>query len=624
MKSLSVALILYFAICFGLRAQPPIGDSTAVKVLIERAESVADTNIDAAFKIFKEAKILSRSSSSPVWTARTLYAESYYHYFLMNYEGVIKNCNEAAAIFEKQQHTIDEAKCYNRIGLAWMYLNKHQEALQAFFMAVELAESKNNDDVVARINTNIGLVYESLEDWENALRYAQLSLDYKKKTNDKKGMANCYGNIANLYYYQNRQEEALHNFKLAEKLDIEVGDEYASATSAANLGNLMIDMNQLDSAIQYFDKALEYQDSRKDQMVGEWCRSVAGEASAWLKKENLKKASHFLEKCSVCEEQVTDFLFLKDLYSLKANYYKQIGNYPESIKYLELSRSSQDSIYKKSRNLENQKIAIRYEFNKKAREDSLQYQLNISKQEVATASYKNKMYLLLVALLLVATIAIVIINRARRIQEKKRKQSLETMRNNIARDLHDDVGSTLSSIQIIGNLALNQCKDNIQLKESVSRISELTDKVSDGIREIVWSVNPEHDRLESFTAQLRKMAADVLGAKDISFQFKEKIKDPEKELSPQQRKNLLMICKESLNNTRKYSETERVYISIRQGFQTLTIKIKDYGCGFDREKVKMGNGLNNIERRAAEINAQLEINSEPGKGTFLSVKIPLP
>ena len=624
MNRISITFIFYLSICHGLWAQKPKQDSTAIKLLIEKAESVADTNTDAAFRIFKEAKNTSEHSNLPLWTARALYAESYYYHYLMNYQGVIKNCTEAAVIFANQNLTIDEAKCYNRIGLAWMNLNKHQEALQAFFKAVELAESENNIDVVSRINNNIGLVYESLEDWENALNYAQLSLEYKRKTNDKKGMAYCYGNIANLLYYQNKNEEALRNFELADKLFIEVGEEYSVATNAVNLGNVLIDLNQPDLAIQYFNKALEYQDPQKDQMLGEWCRTVVSEANAWLKKDNLKKTSFYLDKCILCEEQVTDLLFLKDLYSLKANYYKQIGSYAQSVKYLELSRDSQDSIYKKSQNLENQKIAIRYEFNKKAREDSLQYQLNISKQEIATASYKNRMYLLLVALLLVAAIAIIIINRAKRIQERKRKLALETMRNNIARDLHDDIGSTLSSIQIIGSLAMNQCKDNIQLKDSVSRISELSDKVSDGIREIVWSVNPAYDRLSSFTEQLRKMAADVLGANNISFHFKEKIKDPEKELSPQQRKNLLMICKETLNNSRKYSGTERMDISIKQNNQMLTIKIKDYGCGFDKEKIKMGNGLSNIERRAAEISAQLELNSQLGKGTFLSLKIPLP
>src|SRR5690606_14257514 len=138
-------------------------------------------------------------------------------------------------------------------------------------------------------------------------------------------------------------------------------------------------------------------------------------------------------------------------------------------------------------------------------------------QEITIAAYKIRMYLFLIFALTVAGVAVAIIRRIRKIQKDKRHQELENMRNTIAGDLHDDVGSTLSSIQIISNLALKQCNGNEQLAQSVSRISELSDKVSDGIREIVWSVNPAHDRLPSVTAQLRKMAADVLGVNDIAF-----------------------------------------------------------------------------------------------------------
>ena len=91
MKSLSVALILYFSICFGLQTQSTIVDSLAVKGLIEKAESVADTNIIAALEILKEAKEFSNSSNLPLWKARVLYSENYYYSFLLNHEGIIKN-----------------------------------------------------------------------------------------------------------------------------------------------------------------------------------------------------------------------------------------------------------------------------------------------------------------------------------------------------------------------------------------------------------------------------------------------------------------------------------------------------------------------------------------------------
>ena len=338
----------------------------------------------------------------------------------------------------------------------------------------------------------------------------------------------------------------------------------------------------------------------------------------------MHKAASYLDECSACEQLVSDFSYLKDLYSVKADYYKHLGNYARAVQYLEQANAAQDSINKKSRNLENQKIAIRYEFSKKSREDSLQYQLTLSRQQIASATYRNSMYLALVALVLTACIAIFIINRVRKLQENKRKLALENMRQNIAGDLHDDIGSTLSSIQIISNLALSQRNSDAQLRQSVSRISELSDKVSDGIREIVWSVNPAHDRLETVTTHLRKLAADILNDSSITFTFKENLKEPEKELTPQQRKDLFMIFKEALNNARKYSGTGHIDLFINQHGQMLQIGIKDYGCGFDTDKTERGNGLNNMARRAADINALLDIDTHPGKGTLVSLQVPLP
>ena len=234
------------------------------------------------------------------------------------------------------------------------------------------------------------------------------------------------------------------------------------------------------------------------------------------------------------------------------------------------------------------------------------------------------MYFVLVILLLVAAMAAIILVRLRRIQEKKRNMALEAMRNNIAGDLHDDIGSTLSSIQIMSSLALNQSKEDSALRQQLTLITDLADKVSGGIREIVWSVNPAHDKIQAVILQLRKLAADILGTKDIAVKFTEDLSQPKKELNPHKRKELIMIFKESLNNARKYSGTDRVDINIKQKPHELTVLIKDYGCGFDLEKVERGNGLNNLERRAEDMGAKLEIYSKPDKGTSISLKIPLP
>ena len=605
-------------------AQTPSKDSTAIKLLIDRAESAGDTSATTAVGLYREAIEASRTEGLEIWHANALYGESYYQYGMVNFEGVIENCTKAAGIYASHNDLLAEAKCYNRVGLAWMSLNKFQPALQALFKALELIESLPNKDLAGKVHNNMSLVYESMKDWDNARKHLMLSIPYKEAVNDTMGLAVSYANMANQYYYQQKYDEALPYFYLSTAYYTAMGNHARVAANATNIGNMFTQMNQTDSAIFYLSQAYEYLTPPKDDLLGEWCITVVGMGSAWLKKGDVNKAAFYLDKCDGCEEQIPEFVFLKDLYGLKSEYYKETGEPVKALKYLEQAYAAKDSINKESQIRENQKIAIRYEFNKKAREDSLQYQLNISKQEVATASYKNRMYFVLVILLLVAAAAALLIRRLRKIQENKRKVALETMRNNIAGDLHDDIGSTLSSIQIMSSLAISQCADDSTVKQQVIHISELADKVSGGIREIVWSINPAHDKIEAVTLQLRKLAADVLGTKGITVKYTEDLKQPKKELNPQQRKELIMIFKETLNNALKYSGTERVDINIKQKANELTVYIRDYGCGFNPEKVERGNGLSNMERRATEMDAKLEIHSKPDRGTFLSLKIPLP
>ena len=605
-------------------AQATSIDSTAIKLLIDRAEIAGDTSATAAVALYREAIEASRAEGMEIWHARALYGESYYHYGMVNFEGVIENCTKAAGIYASHNDLLAEAKCYNRIGLAWMSLNKFQPALQALFKALELIESLPNKDLAGKVHNNMSLVYESMKDWDNAQKHLMLSIPYKVAVNDTMGLAVSYANMANQYYYQQKYEEALPYFYLSTAYYTAMDNHARLAANATNIGNMFTQMNQIDSAIFYLSQAYKYLTPPKDDLLGEWCITVVGMGSAWLKKGDVSKAAFYLDKCDACEEQISEFVFLKDLYGLKSEYYKEIGEPVKALNYLEQAYAAKDSINLESQIRENQKIAIRYEFTKKAREDSLQYQLNISKQEVATASYKNRMYFVLVILLLVAAVAATILVRLRRIQEKKRNMALEAMRNNIAGDLHDDIGSTLSSIQIMSSLALSQSEKDSALRQQLTLITDLADKVSGGIREIVWSVNPAHDKIQAVTLQLRKLAADILGTKDIVVNFTEDLRQHKTELNPQKRKELIMIFKESLNNARKYSGTDRVDINIKQKSHELTVLIKDYGCGFDLQKVKRGNGLNNIERRAEDMGAKLEIYSKPDKGTSLLLKIPLP
>jgi two-component sensor histidine kinase len=193
---------------------------------------------------------------------------------------------------------------------------------------------------------------------------------------------------------------------------------------------------------------------------------------------------------------------------------------------------------------------------------------------------------------------------------------LQNIRNRIASDLHDDIGSTLNSISVYSEVAKN---DPDKKEYSLNMIGESSRKVIDAMSDIVWTINPENDSFENIILRMRSLAYNLLRAKDIEFSFKADETLHHLKLSLEKRRNFYLIFKEALNNLIKYSKAKRVQISLLHHSSTITLLIRDDGLGFDATKKYNGNGLTNIKKRAKEINAELTIESGENTGTSLQL-----
>ena len=193
---------------------------------------------------------------------------------------------------------------------------------------------------------------------------------------------------------------------------------------------------------------------------------------------------------------------------------------------------------------------------------------------------------------------------------------LQNIRNRIAADLHDDIGSTLNSISVYSEVAKN---DPVKRDMSLRMIGEGSRKVIDAMSDIVWTINPDNDNFEKIILRLRSLAYNLLRARNIEFTFKADETLNKLTLSLEKRRNFYLIFKESLNNLVKYSNAKRVQIVLTHQSNTITLIIRDDGVGFDPSKKYNGNGLTNIRKRAKEINAQLIIDSGEGIGTNIQL-----
>ncbi|HUR29792.1 MAG TPA: ATP-binding protein, partial [Saprospiraceae bacterium] len=200
----------------------------------------------------------------------------------------------------------------------------------------------------------------------------------------------------------------------------------------------------------------------------------------------------------------------------------------------------------------------------------------------------------------------------------RQRLRLQTLRNKIASDLHDDVGSTLSSIYIFSEIAREQSKEVIPMLDTIGESSK---KMLDAMADIVWTINPENDDFEKILDRMRSFAYELLGARKIDFKFEAKASLNNIKLPMDVRKNLYLIFKEATNNLVKYSNANTAHFSIKEENKNLTMTITDNGKGFDTQSLSSGNGLKNMKKRAEEIDGKLWIESKREGGTTIKLSV---
>ncbi len=201
--------------------------------------------------------------------------------------------------------------------------------------------------------------------------------------------------------------------------------------------------------------------------------------------------------------------------------------------------------------------------------------------------------------------------------------AMESLRNNVARDLHDDMGSTLSTINILSSMAKSKLNvDNLKTSEYLTKISEYSERMMDSMDDIVWSIKPSNDSMQMLIARMRQFATNALEAKNIDLFFEMDPKVLDLKLDMAGRRHFFLIFKEAINNAAKYSLAASVHVRMLTVKGKLILTVVDNGCGFEIQQAD-GNGLGNMEKRADNLNGQVFISSIKGEGTKVQLFIPI-
>lgn len=205
----------------------------------------------------------------------------------------------------------------------------------------------------------------------------------------------------------------------------------------------------------------------------------------------------------------------------------------------------------------------------------------------------------------------------------KQQLALEQQRSKITADLHDDIGATLSSLQINSAVANQLLPINpSEAQKVLSKIEDQSQNLADKIGDIIWSMKSEKNEFMSMSTRIKNFANDILGSTEIKYaiQIEPVLDTLIKDFT--YRKNIVLLIKEAINNVAKYSKANQLDVKLTLINFNLQIEIIDDGVGFEIDKLP-GNGIPNMQKRVEELKGNFKITSNLKKGTTILVTIPL-
>ena len=197
------------------------------------------------------------------------------------------------------------------------------------------------------------------------------------------------------------------------------------------------------------------------------------------------------------------------------------------------------------------------------------------------------------------------------------------IRAHIAADLHDDIGSSLSQIAVLSEVLRKQLgQQEAAVSKNISLINRVSQEALDSMSDIVWAINPQQDHLNDLVRKMRRVASEVLPARNIAFDFKAPSETYDLKLGAEIRRQVFLMFKEAINNLVRHSQCTQAEIELRIEGMWLLLKVVDNGAGFDPDGVSGGNGLVSLRRRATALGGETIVSSTKGQGTTVTIKVP--
>jgi signal transduction histidine kinase len=511
------------------------------------------------------------------------------YYILGKYEKSTEYRLKAINIYENLNDKTSVGNEYCALG----YEMKRRDLVKAFQymrLGLKIFANSNNQSALGHNYNNYGVLYEMRGDIDSAIYYYKASIATKKKNNDLVGISYSLNNIFQAMLI-NKQADAISYLDSSTRIREKLNDEFAIIENYVSYGDYYFVFKQYEKACKYFELVLNRSQGKYIYLV--------------------QYSSKFLAE------------------SLEA-----LGKPAEAIKYFKVYIQFKDSLTNVETNKSIASMEIQFETEKKEKEIALQ-KARLAQVALEVKQRNYLLFALAFVIIFIISGGLYIYKQQKFKQEKLLQEALlkdqianitltnklQEERLRISRDLHDNIGSQLTFIiSALDNVSFLLKNADEAVAKRIKQINLFTTDTISQLRDTIWAMNKEHITSEDLKSRIINYISRLDLPQAPTINFNDNL-SPEIAYKSIQGMNIFRVIQEATNNALKHAKASEINIHLSENSNHLFVTIADDGMGYDGS-LQGNNGLINMKKRIEEINGELKIESNPGKGTKVLFSAP--
>ncbi|WP_417856240.1 tetratricopeptide repeat protein [Xanthomarina gelatinilytica] len=607
-------------------------EATKAKIYGDLTWYYCSVSTDSALVYGKKAMNLAEKMNDSVFLAQTFNDYATVYYLKGDYDVSEDLLKKSLKIRNKLQDSSGIAAVNSKLGNIYYKKSLLDSSMIYFLKSLKYYDDIGNKVVSNSLKSNIANIYMTLKNYSKAEQYLNENITFFQENNQLEYLSNSFVSMASLFLFKKDTTNAINYLKKGIK-EAEKVNAYPTLGSAYNnLGTIYSDKKDYKLAKQYVLKSIEIRE--KSNLGTELASSKLTLAGIYNNLGEFNKAKPILlESLNVfINEKVVDksllvYLQLIPVYASESK--------PDSVAYYtNLYIKNQDLVQQENALKLSSELETKYETEKKEKEILLQQaQISIKEQDLKTKNYQ--IISLIVLAIILSLFGYLLYNQQKLKHSQLKKETelkealikietqnkLQDQRLRISRDLHDNIGAQLTFIiSSLDNLKYGfKLPDN--LNDKLKYISEFTSSTIYELRDTIWAMNKSEisfEDLQSRISNFIEKANKSSHAVTFNFNVDKELKN-HKMFTSVQGMNIYRIIQEAINNALKYANATQIDVNFSSKNTVYELIITDNGIGFDLNNIEFGNGINNMKKRAHELEAEFEITSQLNNGTTIRV-----